>query len=163
MNAHIDIQSASREPVPEEDDFRRWISAALAEQGGHYHCRDTVEISVRLVDTPEMTALNETYRGKSGPTNVLAFPADIPPELEQPLLGDIVICAPVVQAEARSQGKSADAHWAHMAVHGSLHLLGFDHEDDNQAAVMEALESRILQKLNFDCPYEDRQTPEYSS
>ena len=163
MNAHIDIQSASREPVPDEDDFRRWINAALAEQGAHYRSDDTVEISVRLVDSQEMAALNATYRGKTGPTNVLAFPADIPPELEQPLLGDIVICAPVVRAEARRQGKSANAHWAHMAVHGSLHLLGFEHEDDTQAAVMEALESRILQKLNFDCPYEDHQTPEYSS
>jgi len=109
---------------------------------------------VRLVDAPEMASLNKTYRGKDGPTNVLSFPADLPPDLDLPLLGDIVICAPVVAAEAREQHKSPDAHWAHMAVHGTLHLLGYDHLDENEAITMEALESAILADLHYPCPYQ---------
>ncbi len=163
MNLRVDIQTASAEPVPDEDDIRRWISATLATQPP----RDDTEISLRLVDTDEMTTLNETYRGKPGPTNVLSFPADLPPGIDLPLLGDIVICAPVVRAEAAEQDKPLAAHWAHMAVHGTLHLLGYDHEHDAEAAAMEALETRILNSLNFDCPYlpqnsgADKSTPEY--
>lgn len=148
MNLQVDIQNESVEPVPDEDDIRRWISAALAGQRE----ADT-EISLRLVDEAEMGQLNETWRGKQGPTNVLSFPADLPAGLGLPLLGDIVVCAPVVQREAAQQGKAEDAHWAHMLVHGTLHLLGYDHIDDDDAEVMEALESRILGTLNYPCPY----------
>ncbi len=98
--------------------------------------------------------MNATYRGKQGTTNVLSFPAGLPPDLGLPLLGDIVICAPVVHAEAAQQGKSPSAHWAHMTVHGTLHLLGYDHVDEEEAAIMEALESAILNELNYSCPYE---------
>ena len=159
MNVHVDIQSASVEPVPDEDDIRHWITTALTEQT----TGKELQVSVRLVDSEEMSALNETYRGKAGPTNVLSFPADLPEQVNVPLLGDIVICAPVVRAEAQAQNKSIEAHWAHMSVHGSLHLLGFDHIEEDDASVMEALETRILKKLNFACPYTDRQTPEYLS
>ena len=149
MNLTVDIQCASAEPVPDEDDLRSWIAAALASQP----TRGEVEITVRLVDAPEMATLNQTYRGKDGPTNVLSFPADLPPELDLPLLGDIVICAPVVAAEALAQHKRPDAHWAHMAVHGTLHLLGYDHLEENEAITMEALESAILADLHYPCPY----------
>jgi probable rRNA maturation factor len=147
MNLHVDIQSASTEPAPEEDDIRSWVHAALANR------QQDTEISVRLVDIEEMSRLNKTYRGKSGPTNVLSFPTTLPAELELPLLGDIVICAPVVRQEAAEQGKSLGAHWAHMAVHGTLHLLGYDHLEDDEAQAMEALETAILAKLHYPCPY----------
>lgn len=152
MSLTVDIQCASGEPVPSADDLRRWIAAALAGQT----TRDETEISVRLVDIPEMAGLNQAYRGKPGPTNVLSFPADLPAELELPLLGDIVICAPVVREEAQSQHKALAAHWAHMAVHGTLHLLGYDHIEESEALAMEALESAILADLCYPCPYQAR-------
>ena len=157
MNLQLDIQCASAEPVPEEDDIRNWILAALA---GH-RSGDT-EISLRLVDLPEMTTLNQRYRGKSGPTNVLSFPSDLPPELGLPLLGDIVICASVVHEEARTQGKALAAHWAHMTVHGTLHLLGYDHIEEDEARTMEALETDILSTLNYPCPYRDDLSKEHA-
>jgi probable rRNA maturation factor len=156
MSLTVDIQCASGEPVPSEDDLRRWIAAALASQT----TRDDTEISVRLVDIPEMAGLNQAYRGKPGPTNVLSFPADLPAELKLPLLGDIVICAPVVREEAQSQHKALAAHWAHMAVHGTLHLLGYDHIEESEALAMEALESTILAELSYPCPYQSKQPTE---
>ena len=150
MTLTVDIQCVSDEPVPDEADILHWIASTLASQG-----RETdTEITVRLVDIQEMTDLNQTYRGKTGPTNVLSFPADLPAHLELALLGDIVICAPVVRTEAARQNKLLDAHWAHMAVHGTLHLLGYDHMDEGEAATMEALESDILAGLSFPCPYQ---------
>ena len=119
MNLEVDIQTACAGPVPEEEDIRRWIAAALSNAR-----RDAVEVSVRLVGEDEMTALNHAYRGKDGSTNVLSFPADLPPGVQHPLLGDIVICPAVVAREALEQNKSEPQHWAHMLVHGSLHLLG---------------------------------------
>ena len=158
MKLHVDIQTACSQPVPAEEDIRRWIAAALDGRT----TQEEVEVSVRLVDSEEMAQLNETYRGKTGATNVLSFPASLPEELAIPLLGDIVICAPVVRAEAARQGKTEKAHWAHMAVHGTLHLLGFDHVEEEEAAIMEALESTILSELNYSCPYDVSQ-PEHSS
>ncbi len=158
MNLQLDIQCASAEPVPDEDDIRSWIEAVLSgrRQGDS-------EVSLRLVDTPEMTGLNENYRGKSGPTNVLSFPADLPGEIELPLLGDIVICVPVVEREAAQQGKTLQAHWAHMAVHGTLHLLGYDHIEEHEAQIMEALESAILLDLGYPCPYQGDHPKEHAS
>ena len=118
---------------------------------------------MRLVDTEEMAVLNETYRGKKGATNVLSFPADLPAGLPLPLLGDIVICAPIVRDEATQQGKSQNAHWAHMTVHGTLHLLGYDHMEEQEAEHMEALESTILNELKYACPYETNHPSEHSS
>ena len=149
MNLRVDIQSASSEPVPAEDDIRRWILAALHHTGRE---ADT-EVSLRLVDNEEMAQLNADYRDRPGPTNVLSFPGDLPPELGLPLLGDIAIAAPVVRREAREQGKSLQAHWAHMVVHGTLHLLGYDHIEEAQAAQMERLETAILASLDYPCPY----------
>lgn len=161
MNVQVDIQSASSEPVPEEEDIRRWIWAALHSS----HSSDIfssltnaanspVELSVRLVDTEEMSALNKNYRGKTGPTNVLSFPAELPEDIAITLLGDIVICAPVVREEAQQQAKTLDAHWAHMTVHGTLHLLGYDHIAEDEALRMETLETTILDTLNYASPYE---------
>jgi probable rRNA maturation factor len=154
----VDIQCASDEPVPDEDDLRSAIAAALASQPA----RGDTEISLRLVDTEEMIKINEAYRGVAGPTNVLSFPAELPAELELPLLGDIVICAPVVHSEAQAQHKSPAAHWAHMAVHGTLHLLGYDHIEEDEAVAMEALESAILAELHYPCPYQPNPPQENS-
>ena len=159
MKVQVDIQTASSEPVPADADIRNWIEAALAGRTA----QEAVEVSVRLVDGDEMARLNETYRGKQGATNVLSFPADLPPELEIPLLGDIVICAPVVRSEAAQQGKSETAHWAHMTIHGTLHLLGYDHIDEEDAAIMESLESAILNQLHYSCPYTTTLPSERSS
>jgi probable rRNA maturation factor len=153
VKLHVDIQTASVEAVPTEKDLRRWIAAALHGRA----TQEQVEVSVRLVDSAEMAQLNETYRGKTGATNVLSFPAGLPAELAIPLLGDIVICAPVVRAEAAQQGKTESAHWAHMTVHGTLHLLGYDHIEEEEATIMEALESAILSELNYAGPYEVNQ------
>ena len=149
MSLQVDVQSACSEPVPDEDDIRGWLAAALCGQS----VPAAAEISVRLVNTSEMAGLNKTYRGKAGPTNVLSFPAELPEELGLPLLGDIIICAAVVAAEAQQQGKSLPAHWAHMIIHGALHLLGYDHQGEEDATIMEALESDILNGLGFPCPY----------
>ncbi len=150
MNLTVDIQTASAEPTPEEGDIRSWIGRTLS------HCdpsRQDAEISVRLVDEAEMATLNNTYRNKTGPTNVLSFPAQLPEGVPLDMLGDIVICAPVVREEAAAQHKTLAAHWAHMTVHGTLHLLGYDHIIDQEAAVMENLETEILNSLDYPCPY----------
>jgi len=157
MTVHVDIQTACSEPVPEEDDLRCWITAALAERTSG----PEAEVCLRLVGEQEMAALNRDYRGKAGPTNVLSFPADLPPGLGLSLLGDIVICAPVVAREAAEQNKAAAAHWAHMAIHGSLHLLGYDHTEAADAAIMERLEAAILARLGLPCPYPDHARKEH--
>jgi probable rRNA maturation factor len=151
MNVLVDIQNATAESVPDEGDIRSWITAAVTavRPDGEAPC----EISVRLVDDAEMVELNGRYRDKPQPTNVLSFPCEVPDELELPLLGDIVICAPVVRREAEQQGKTLSAHWAHMAIHGTLHLLGYDHVEDDDAQQMESLESNILATMGLPCPY----------
>lgn len=151
MSLELDIQNASVAPdLPAPDELRNWAEAALAGR------RDRAELSIRLVDEVEGAILNGRFRGRRGPTNVLSFPFEPLPGLEDcDLIGDLVICAPVVAREAAEQGKSLHAHWAHMLVHGVLHLLGFDHLDAAQAARMEALETRIIRALGFPAPYED--------
>ena len=155
MSLDLDLQIALDLPgLPAEADFRRWAEAALT--GADY--RRDAELTIRIVNEAESTALNETYRRKQGPTNVLSFPFEAPPEAESSLLGDIVICAPVVLAEAIHQGKTPAAHWAHLVAHGVLHLLGYDH-DEEHAEAMEALEIRILAGLGFPDPYGDPHDP----
>ncbi len=150
MNLQVDIQQACTEPVPDEDDIRSWIEAALA------HQLSDAEVSLRFVDEIEMSALNFQYRQNSSPTNVLSFPADLPAELQHPLLGDIVACPPVVEREAAQQHKTSQQHWAHMLIHGSLHLLGYDHTNAADAETMESLETTILESLGWPCPYSER-------
>ncbi len=155
MTLELDLQIALDLPrLPAETDFRRWAEAALA---GADHRQDA-ELTLRIVNEAESAALNETYRHKQGPTNVLSFPFEAPPEVDSTLLGDIVICAPVVLREAIVQGKSPEAHWAHLVAHGVLHLLGYDH-DEAQAEAMESLEICILAGLGFPDPYGDLPDP----
>ena len=153
MSLELDLQVALDMPgLPAETDLHRWAEAALA--GANY--QKDAELTIRIVNEAESTALNETYRRKQGPTNVLSFPFESPPEVESSLLGDIVICAPVVLREAVSQGKTLAAHWAHLVAHGVLHLLGYDH-DEEQAEAMESLEIHILRGLGYPDPYGDLQ------
>lgn len=133
-----------------------WLNAALQADLQD----DFIEITLRIVDSAESQQLNRDYRGIDKPTNVLSFEFDIPPEVvipdDEPMyLGDLVVCAPVVALEAQEQSKLLEAHWAHMLIHGGLHLQGFDHLDDDEAEEMEALEIQIMQKLGFENPYID--------
>ncbi len=149
------MQLACDEPgIPPQADICNWVEAAVA-QSAKVPDRD-VEVAVRIVDAEEIRRLNEHYRQQDRSTNVLSFPAGriegLPIEASL-LLGDVVICASVVAAEATEQGKSLADHWAHMVVHGTLHLLGFEHESDAEAAEMEGLEARILAARNVTDPY----------
>ena len=151
----VDVQIVStREGLPVVVDIERWSQAAL------HALHTSAQLCVRVVDEAEAAQLNETYRGRSGPTNVLSFPFDMAEHTEPPLLGDIVICAPVVAHEAEAQHKSTRAHFAHMVVHGTLHLLGYDHETQDQAESMEALEREILAGLGGADPYATANTLE---
>ncbi len=143
----VEVNSASTK-IPSIENIEQWISAAL-----HSDELAEAEVSVYIVDEQESQELNFQYRAKDKSTNVLSFPADIPDEVGVPLLGDLVVCAPVVEREAVEQGKTLEAHWAHMLVHGTLHLLGYDHVEDDEAEVMEALETRLITQLNFPAPY----------
>ncbi len=142
-----------RKGLPASPSFRRWVHAAL-----HGRIREA-DLAVRLVDLKEGRALNRHYRGKDCATNVLSFPADIadgvkmPKGIKMPLLGDVVICAPVVLREAREQRKEPVDHFAHLTVHGALHLLGWNHEDDREAEAMELLERQILADMGIEDPY----------
>ena len=154
----IDLQVASESTVlPTETQLQQWAAAAVnsAITGAEAEStpRAEAEISIRIVDTEEGAELNHQWRNKDYATNVLSFPSDLPPELGLPLLGDLVICAPVVEREAKEQGKPSEAHWAHMTVHGTLHLLGYDHIEEGEAGVMESLEIAILAELGFSDPY----------
>jgi probable rRNA maturation factor len=139
----------ARTGVPSAASFRQWVNAALA--GAKR--RRQAELSIRIVDAAEGQELNHDYRGKDYATNVLSFPAELPPGVQLPLIGDLAICAPVVAREAAEQGKPPRHHWAHMTVHGVLHLLGYDHVVDAEAEAMEALETRILARLGIPDPY----------
>ncbi len=148
MKLALEIENASGEKVPKASAMRRWIAAALEAAG-----REDTELCIRIVGETEGRALNRQYRNRDYSTNVLSFPAGLPPELRLPLLGDLAICAPVVIGEALQQEKAIDAHWAHMLIHGTLHLLGYDHINDTEAAQMEALETSIVTGLGFPPPY----------
>ncbi|SHL03796.1 rRNA maturation RNase YbeY [Phytopseudomonas punonensis] len=145
----LDLQVASNAGhLPTESDFQAWCAIALRQRSADS------ELTIRLVDEEEGRELNRTWRGKDYATNVLSFPADVPDELlDIPLLGDLVICVPVVEREAVEQGKALDAHWAHLVIHGCLHLLGYDHIDDEEAEEMEALERLLLAELGHPDPY----------
>ncbi|MFZ7143390.1 rRNA maturation RNase YbeY [Avibacterium avium] len=145
----VDLQIAveNSENLPTEQQFQQWATAAVQAENLQ------PEITIRVVDEAESQSLNATYRGKDYPTNVLSFPFECPEEVELPLLGDLVICRQVVEREAQEQGKPLMAHWAHMVVHGCLHLLGYDHIEDAEAEEMESLETEIMQDLGFADPY----------
>ncbi|MDM7861207.1 rRNA maturation RNase YbeY [Alteromonas sp. ASW11-36] len=150
MTNQIDLQHACDNQIPALEDFECWTTLAL--DANQLKAR---ELTIRLVNSDESQQLNAQYRGKDKPTNVLSFPFECPPEVDIPLLGDLVICADVVEREATEQNKPLNHHYAHLTIHGVLHLLGFDHIDPEQAVEMESLETRLLAKLGIDDPYQD--------
>ncbi len=150
MTTKIDLQNpAGFDDLPPAERIRLWVDAALQAPG------DDLEQTVRVVDRRESRDLNLRFRNRDRPTNVLSFPAD-DERLDYRCLGDLVICAPLVVDEARAQGLSEEAHWAHLVVHGMLHLQGYDHENTDQAAIMEALEVEILGTLGYANPYNEQ-------
>lgn len=151
----LDYQNAcSIDDIATEQQCTEWLEQFLPE------FQAASELTVRIVDEAESQQLNKDYRGKDKPTNVLSFPFErpegLPEEVDFPLLGDLIICAQVVKREAQQQNKSLDVHWAHMLLHGCLHLLGYDHIEDEEAVEMESLEIKILQKMGFPNPYNDQ-------
>lgn len=146
MTIDLDVQIVSKNSnIPEVEDFENWARAVVSDE--------ETSACLRVVDELEAQSLNKQYRKIDKATNVLSFPAEIPPQIDMKFLGDIVICAQVVEEEAQKQGKPSSAHWAHLLVHGLLHLQGYDHQDDPAANKMETLEIEILRKLNISNPY----------
>ena len=151
LELDLDLQIAiDNENLPSKKDFELWVHSALRD------IMTQAELTIRIVDEAESQELNSNYRGKDKPTNVLSFPFEAPPEIDIPLLGDLIICAPVVELEAKQQHKSLQAHWAHMVVHGCLHLLGYDHIQDAEAEEMESLETQLVENLGFNNPYKEQ-------
>ncbi|QMT60426.1 rRNA maturation RNase YbeY [Legionella sp. PC997] len=151
MTYYIDIQNATDESLPiSEDEIINWASLALRDY------QKEAELTVRLVTPEEMIHLNHTYRKQNKTTNVLAFPSSLPPEiqLECPLLGDVVICPTVLLEESKHLKKTLESHWALILIHGILHLLGYDHIKDDEAAVMQAIEIKLLAELGLPNPYD---------
>lgn len=145
----LDLQIAVEAPgLPGEEEFQRWVGAALGD-------REEAQLTIRITDEAEIRELNRSYRHQDKPTNVLSFPFEAPPGVDIPLLGDIIICAAVVAREAAEQGKPEKAHWAHMVIHGTLHLLGYDHIEEAEAEVMEGLEIALLTGLGYANPYQE--------
>ncbi|GGP64737.1 endoribonuclease YbeY [Shewanella algicola] len=146
----LDLQIAiEASNLPTQAEFETWVRTAIGQT------MPEVELTIRVVEIAESQQLNSTYRGKDKPTNVLSFPFEAPPEVELPLLGDLVICAKVVEQEATEQNKPLNAHWAHMVIHGCLHLLGYDHIIDEEADEMESLETQLVEGLGFTDPYKE--------
>ena len=142
----LDLQLACEDNtgLPDESQFQTWLDAVIPQ------FQEESEVTIRLVDTAESHELNLTYRGMDKPTNVLSFPFEAPPGMEMPLLGDLIICRQVVEREAKEQNVSLDSHWAHMVVHGSLHLLGYDHETSPlDERKMREKEEAVLEKLGI--------------
>ena len=162
MQLDVTVQFAgSRRGIPHSLSLAHWAQAAFAVAKAPRAARNsTANLTIRVVGTAESRVLNRTWRGKDKPTNVLSFPSGdfvadklVAPVFGEALLGDLAICAPVVAREAREQDKPAKAHWAHMVVHGVLHLLGYDHENDRDAEAMEAREVAILRRFGYADPY----------
>ena len=150
MTACVSLSyGCARKGLPASSSFQRWVGAALAVAE-----REAGEVSIRITDEAEAAALNRDYRGKAYATNVLSFPADLPPGTGSDLLGDLALCAAVIEREALAQGKLLQAHYAHLTVHGVLHLIGFNHEEPSEADAMEALEIEALERLGIASPYE---------
>lgn len=148
MKHTVDVQYAGPgKALPDEAKISHWARMALS------GFDTSSELCIRIVDEEEGTLLNRTWRSKTGPTNVLSFPADPLPEIIPRLLGDVIICAPVVEREASEQGKKREDHWAHMVIHGTLHLLGYDHINEMDAAAMEEKEISLLAELDIRNPY----------
>ncbi len=151
--SELDVQYGLAAPgLPDAEQIQTWVDAVL--QQVKPELLTVAQLTVRLVDLPEGIELNETWRHKSGATNVLSFPFEAPPGIELPLLGDVIICVPVIRREAEEQEKAEVAHCAHMVVHGVLHLLGYDHLEIEAADFMENMEIQILHHLGYPNPYQ---------
>ncbi|RLV60127.1 rRNA maturation RNase YbeY [Parashewanella curva] len=151
MKLDVDLQLAcDASNLPSQAEFELWASTAIQ------HHMSVAELTIRIVEAEESQQLNHQYRNKDKPTNVLSFPFEAPEGIDLPLLGDLIICADVVKKEAEEQNKPLQAHWAHMVVHGCLHLLGYDHIDDNEAEEMESLETELIESLGFENPYKEK-------
>ncbi|KTD15633.1 metal-dependent hydrolase [Legionella gratiana] len=151
MSYYVDIQNATAESLPiSEDEIIRLALLTLKEY------KKEAELTIRLVTPEEMTVLNRTYRKQNKTTNVLAFPSNLPPEvqLEYPLLGDVIICPQVLADESKQHNKTLESHWALIVIHGVLHLLGYDHIKDDDAAIMQSIEIKLLTELGFANPYD---------
>lgn len=160
MNLTLDIDTADNIAVPvTETQMTHWITTALTGAQDIPHAmgkgQPDYEIALRITHAEESATLNEQYRGKAKPTNILSFPAELPADIPIPLLGDLVVCADIVNQEAREHGKAEAAHWAHILIHGTLHLLGYDHQTDKDAEIMETLETELVIGLGFPPPYEE--------
>jgi probable rRNA maturation factor len=149
----LQLAVADENNLPAEKDFQHWLTSTVNQ------FQPDAEVTIRLVDEQESHDLNFEYRGKDKPTNVLSFPFEAPPGMELDLLGDLIICKQVVEKEAEEQNKPLQAHWAHMVVHGALHLLGYDHIEDDEAEEMESLETDIMQSMGFNDPYAAEKAP----
>lgn len=158
MNLLLSVDRAVPLQSPNDDAIRHWVISTLSQL--QTPLSPVLELSIRITDREDAARFNQTYRAKPHATNVLSFPADPPAETESGLLGDLVICAPLVQEEATEQQKSEEAHWAHLIIHGVLHLLGHDHQVAAEAEQMEALEIAVLNELGFPDPYNHEAPPE---
>lgn len=150
MTYYIDLQNASNNNsyIPKLQQLQLWVKRVLTD----YY--PEAELTIRVVEKEESAVLNQQYRHREGPTNVLSFPFEVQETLEIPLLGDLVICAPLLEEEAIAQGKTIEAHWAHLVIHGTLHLLGYDHQNEADATQMETKEIEYLNQLGYPNPYE---------
>lgn len=153
MELFVDLQiaTADDESMPSQAEIEHWVETAIT--AGSSDKREEAELTVRIVDSEESQQLNYQYRNKNKATNVLSFPFQNPPGIALPLLGDLVICKKVVENEALEQNKTLTEHWAHMLIHGTLHLLGYDHIDPQEATQMESLETKLLIELGYSDPY----------
>lgn len=165
MQVIIDLQDMLEKPMPSLEQMQRWTEKALIAHHENEFTGPTsqefitlnneidYELTIRIVDSEEIQSLNREYRGKDKPTNILSFPSDLPDFVDLPLLGDLVICLSIIESEAIEQEKLLEAHWAHIIIHGCLHLLGYDHINDEDANIMEPLETQILNTLGYKDPY----------
>lgn len=153
MEVYVDLQLASEalQDIPELPQMEQWIHATITAVSDEK--RDLAELTVRIVDCGESQQLNDQYRGKNKPTNVLSFPFQNPPGITLPLLGDLIVCKTVVEKEATEQYVTLLSHWAHMLIHGTLHLLGYDHIEDEEAELMESIEAKLMIQFGFGDPY----------
>ncbi len=158
VDVQMALENAPQQGVPDVGHIQTWVDAVMQQaEASRLTTTAATQMTVRIVDVNEMTELNQQYRQKTGPTNVLSFPFESPPGMPidwtERELGDVVVCAAVVMQEAAEQRKTLTAHWAHMIVHGALHLLGYDHIQDNDAQKMESLEIVVLARLGYANPY----------
>jgi len=149
MSIEINFDNVTSFSVPSIEKFQQWCELVLTSS------HPLASLDIKIIDLEEMQTLNFQYRKKQKPTNVLSFVCDLPPEIKGTHLGDLAFCAAIIEQEAQTQNKSLEAHWAHLVIHGVLHLLGYDHQTDEQANLMENYEIKLLNQLGFDNPYKE--------